>query len=72
VTDPVGDDAYPIVTYTWLLTKKKYADPAKGEAVKKLLKWCLTDGQALSESLQYVRLPQPVADSVGKVVDQVQ
>ena len=32
VTDPVGDDVYPIVTYTWLLTKKKYEDAAKGAA----------------------------------------
>jgi phosphate transport system substrate-binding protein len=72
VTDPAGDDVYPIVTYTWLLTKKKYDDAAKGEAVKKLLKWCLTDGQKLSESLNYVALPDAVAESVGKAVDQVQ
>jgi phosphate transport system substrate-binding protein len=72
VTDPVGDDVYPIVTYTWLLTKKKYEDAAKGEAVKKLLKWCLSDGQKLSESLQYVALPEAIAESVSKAADQVQ
>ncbi len=54
VTEPAGDDVYPIVTYTWLLTKKKYDDAAKGAAIKQLLKWCLSDGQKLSESLQYV------------------
>lgn len=72
VTDPAGDDVYPIVTYTWLLTKKKYDDAAKGAAIKQLLKWCLTDGQKLSESLQYVALPEAVAERVNKAVDQIQ
>ncbi len=72
VTDPAGDDVYPIVTYTWLLTKKKYEDAAKGKAIKQLLKWCLTDGQKLSESLQYVALPEAVAERVNKAVDQIQ
>lgn len=72
VTDPVGDDVYPIVTYTWLLTKKKYDDAAKGAAVKQLLKWCLSDGQKLAESLQYVALPQPVSERVSLAADLVQ
>jgi phosphate transport system substrate-binding protein len=72
VTDPTGDDVYPIVTYTWLLTKKKYEDSGKADAVKKLLKWCLSDGQKLSESLHYVALPEAISERVSKVVDQVQ
>ncbi len=72
VTDPVGDDVYPIVTYTWLLTKKKYDDAAKGAAIKQLLKWCLSDGQKLSESLNYVALPDAVVERVAKATDQIQ
>lgn len=72
VTDPAGDDVYPIVTYTWLLTKKKYDDANKASAVKQLLKWCLTDGQKLSESLQYVALPEAVSTRVLKAVDEIQ
>ena len=72
VTDPAGDDVYPIVTYTWILAKKKYEDPAKGKAVKELLKWCLTEGQKTSESLQYVALPEAVATRVSKAVDEIQ
>ncbi len=72
VTDPVGDDVYPIVTYTWLLTKKKYDDDAKGSAIKQLLKWCLSDGQKLSESLNYVALPDAVSERVTKAVEQIQ
>src|SRR5262249_22555202 len=31
--DPTGADAYPIVTYTWLLCKKKYDKPAVAAAL---------------------------------------
>ena len=72
VTDPEGEEAYPIVTYTWILAKKKYTDPAKGAAIKKLLDWCLTDGQKLSESLHYVALPEAVAQQVDKVAQTIQ
>ena len=72
VTDPEGDDAYPIVTYTWILAKKKYDDAAKGAALKKLLAWCLGDGQKLSEELHYVPLPEPVAQQVSQAVNTIQ
>jgi phosphate transport system substrate-binding protein len=72
VTDPEGDDSYPIATYTWLLVKKKYEDKAKGEALKKLVKWCLSDGQALSPSLHYIALPRPVAEKVAKAADSIE
>jgi len=72
VTDPEGDTAYPIATYTWILAKKKYADKAKGDALKKLLKWCLADGQALSESLHYIALPAEVVTKVSAAVDTIE
>jgi phosphate transport system substrate-binding protein len=72
VTDPEGEDAYPIVTYTWILAKKKYDDAAKADAVKKLLAWCLTDGQKLSEELHYVPLPEAVAQQVSQAVNTIQ
>jgi phosphate transport system substrate-binding protein len=72
VTDPAGDDVYPIVTYTWILAKKKYEDAAKAKAVKEMLKWCLSEGQKTSESLQYVALPEAVSTRVSKVVDEIQ
>lgn len=72
VMDPAGDDAYPIVTYTWILAKKKYEDKAKADALKKLLKWCLTDGQKLSEGLNYVALPENVVSKVTAAVDSIE
>lgn len=64
VTDPEGAESYPIVTYTWILAKKKYADPARAKALKDVLSWCLTEGQKMSASLYYVPLPEGVSKRV--------
>lgn len=72
VTDPAGEESYPIVTYTWILAHKKYEDKAKADALKSVLKWCLSDGQKLSESLFYVPLPEAVASNVQKAVDTIE
>src|SRR4051812_50177883 len=69
---PAGDESYPIVTYTWILAHKKYDDKAKSAALKSVLKWSLTDGQKLSESLFYVPLPEAVASNVLKAVDTIE
>lgn len=71
VTDPEGDASYPIASYTWILAHKKYDDAAKAKAVKETLKWCLTEGQKLSASLQYVPLPSAVATKVLAAVDSI-
>lgn len=71
VTDPEGDAAYPIASYTWILAKKKYDNAAKAAALKTALKWCLTDGQKLSSSLQYIPLPPSVLTKVTAAVDSI-
>ena len=57
-----GDPAtgYPITGLTWLLVYKQY-DPAKAEALKKLLAWILTDGQKINNSLEYTQVPRSTA-----------
>jgi ABC-type phosphate transport system substrate-binding protein len=45
VPDPSGPDAYPIVTLTWILLYKHYAEAQKGRELHDLFRWCLTDGQ---------------------------
>lgn len=57
--DPTGDDAYPIVTYTWQIFYKKY-DAQKLAAIQDLIKYELNDGQKDAESLGYIPLPQNV------------
>jgi phosphate transport system substrate-binding protein len=71
LVDPTGDASYPIVTYTWILAKKKYDDPEKAKALRKVLSWSLTEGQALSSSLNYIPLPQAVVTKVTHALAQV-
>ncbi|MDR3765206.1 MAG: phosphate ABC transporter substrate-binding protein PstS [Acidobacteriota bacterium] len=59
--DPTAADAYPIVTYTWMIFYKKY-DAGKLAAVQSLIKYGLSDGQKDAESLGYIPLPQSTVD----------
>ncbi|HEX8894578.1 MAG TPA: phosphate ABC transporter substrate-binding protein PstS [Terriglobales bacterium] len=69
VSDPTAPDAYPIVTYTWMLLYKKYADKDKLDAIKALVTYGLTDGQKESEALGYVPLPDNVVTQAKAAVE---
>jgi phosphate transport system substrate-binding protein len=60
--DPEGAQDYPIVSFTWLLLQKKYADAAKLKALKEFITWGLTDGQKLATELGYIPLPESVIE----------
>jgi phosphate transport system substrate-binding protein len=72
ITDPHAPDAYPIVTYTWILCYRQYADARLAATLKQVLKFCLTEGQQWSADLGYVPLPEPVAAAVLRAVDTIQ
>jgi phosphate transport system substrate-binding protein len=59
--DPDGEDAYPIVSFSWLLLYDRYPDREKAAALRKFVVWGLTDGQRLSRDLGYIPLPGEVA-----------
>jgi phosphate transport system substrate-binding protein len=72
VPDPDADDAYPIVTYTWIMAYKKYADPQKAKALKDVLNYCLDDAQqATGETLGYVPLPPAVVAATRAGLDNI-
>lgn len=60
ILDPKGPDDYPVVTFTWVLVKKTYADAAKAAGVKAFVTYGLTTGQAAAPQLGYVALPPEV------------
>lgn len=60
VPDPTGDAAYPMVTLTWILLYKNYAEPQKAQALEDLFRWCLTDGQKFAPELGYTPLPENI------------
>jgi phosphate transport system substrate-binding protein len=59
-SDPEAADAYPIVTYTWLICYKKYSDKSKMAAMQDLVTYGLTEGQKDAETLGYIPLPASV------------
>ncbi len=71
IPDPAGAEAYPIVTYTWLLCYKKYDDPKVAQAIKSVVQYGLTDGQKDSIELGYIPLPPNVVTVVTKALDQI-
>ena len=53
---PRRPDAYPIVTFTWMLFYGRQ-DPVKAEVLRKLVAYGLTDGQKIADSMGYVPFP---------------
>lgn len=71
IADPAGADAYPIVTYTWLLVYSKYPDAAKAKAMEAAVEYGLTEGQKQAAALGYIPLPQNVITKVAAAADQI-
>ncbi|MFN0300046.1 MAG: phosphate ABC transporter substrate-binding protein PstS [Burkholderiales bacterium] len=71
LTDPEGDKAYPIATYTWMMFYKKYDDPKKTAAIHKMIEYCLTEGQKMSDKMGYLPLPQNVVAEVRKATSNI-
>ncbi len=71
VSDPEGKDAYPIVTYTWMMFYKNYENKAKAKALRALIDYGLTDGQKESEALGYVPLPPEVVTKVKAAAETI-
>ena len=66
--DPEVPDAYPIVTYTWLIAYKKYPSKDKTQAMQELVKYGLTEGQKDAESLGYIPLPDSVVAKASSAI----
>jgi phosphate transport system substrate-binding protein len=60
--DPAGKDAYPIVTFTWMIFYKHYDDAKKAEALRDVVNYCLSKGQESAEAMGYIPLPAKVIE----------
>ena len=68
LTNPPGDDAYPIASFTWLLVYREQSDEAKGRTIAKFLWWMSHEGQRYADDLLYAPLPTQVVKQVeGKI-----
>jgi phosphate transport system substrate-binding protein len=64
--DKLGDpeEGYPITGLTWIMVYRQYDDPAKADAVKRMVAWMLNEGQELNDDLDYTRIPPELANRV--------
>jgi phosphate transport system substrate-binding protein len=63
VTDPAGGDAYPIVSYSWLLLYQRDDEFRKAAGLKQAVAWGLGEaGQDIAEEMGYIPLPAPVVE----------
>jgi phosphate transport system substrate-binding protein len=72
LTDPAGDKSYPITTYTWMMFYKKYEDPKKADAMRRLIVFCLDEGQKISDMFGYIPLPANVVAMVRSAAANIQ
>jgi phosphate transport system substrate-binding protein len=75
IPDPTGPNAYPIVSFTWVVCRKSYPDAKHAAKLKDVLNYCLESeangGQVLSEKLGYVRLPADALLKARKAVSDI-
>jgi phosphate transport system substrate-binding protein len=64
LTNAPGNDAYPIVSFTWLFVPKRSNDPERSKALANYLEWVLTTGQQSAEKHGYTPLPASLAPKV--------
>ncbi len=70
--DPDGDKSYPIATYTWMVFYKKNSDPKKAEALRKMVTYCLDEGQKIADKAGYIPLPANVVEKVRAATANIQ
>jgi phosphate transport system substrate-binding protein len=72
VPDPTSSEAYPIVTYTWVLSRRHYENKREANTLKALLLHCLEDRQQrIAQELGYVRLPSSLVDRLRTEVQNI-
>jgi phosphate transport system substrate-binding protein len=60
ITDPPGQNAYPIASFTWMLFYEDPQDKKQASAMVDFMKWALGDGQRFATELGYAPLPESV------------
>jgi phosphate transport system substrate-binding protein len=62
LTNALGNDAFPITSFTWVYVRTKHSDSRRAAPLLQLLNWIFTGGQPLGESLGYSKLPRPLLE----------
>jgi phosphate transport system substrate-binding protein len=72
VPDPRSDEAYPIVTYTWMLSRKQYKAQKEAEALKAMFRFCLEDRQQeIAVQLGYLPMAPELVAKLRPEIDKI-
>ena len=70
LANPADPQAYPIVTYSWILLHENYPT-GRAQAVTSFVDWGLDSGQAIATELGYLALPAPVVDLAKSALSRI-
>lgn len=59
-------NSYPIAAFTYILLPQKKVEDDRLKAVKRFLKWAITDGQEFTSELHYAPLPKKLSEALLK------
>jgi phosphate transport system substrate-binding protein len=62
ITNAPGQGAYPISSFTWILLYENPDDENHARVMNDFLKWALSTGQPMAETLGYARLPEALVN----------
>jgi len=71
IANSPGADAYPVVSFTWLLVYEHDRDPVKARKLTDFIRWALTDGQQDAAALEYAPLPAPLVAVLDRRLDSI-
>lgn len=72
ITNVEGRNAYPVASFTWLLTPSRISDAKKKQATIDFLHWMLTTGQDYAEPLSYSQLPREVVEKETLAISRIE
>jgi phosphate transport system substrate-binding protein len=71
ITNPPGDGAYPVASFTWLLLYEDAPDKKQSAMMVDFMKWALTDGQKFAPDMGYAPLPKTIVDLEMKALEKI-
>jgi phosphate transport system substrate-binding protein len=71
ITDASAAQAYPLSSYSYLLSFQRESDAAKGAAFGKFVGWVLHDGQSYAHDLGYGAVPSKLLSLAADQISQI-
>jgi phosphate ABC transporter phosphate-binding protein len=75
ITDPPGEESYPIAGTTWAvlyINQSTPKNPGQGKELVKFLRWVVHDGQKVLKDLRYASLPPRLIERVDEKLATIQ